>query len=90
MSNETLDALRALRDLARELRIRCDAITMAVDSISSACDTAMQLDDADAVSDILIDRVQPSSTTASDEAEALRRETRMLDMRLEDVWLVLD
>lgn len=90
MSSETVDALRSLRDLARELRVRCDSITMAVDSISSACDEAMGLTDSDAVADIAADRMQVSTSKATEEAEALRRDVRLLDMRLEDIWMSLD
>lgn len=87
MSNpETEAALRELKSLARELRVQCDAIAMAVDSISVACDDVMSAADGDAVSDIAYDRMQPATQTATEAAEVLRRDVRLLDMRLEDVW----
>lgn len=90
ISNETQASLKSLRDFARELRMRCDAITMSVDAISTACEEAMATDSPDMVADIAANRMQASMATASNEAEELRREVRTLDMRLEDVWLSLD
>lgn len=85
-SPETEAALRELKSLARELRVQCDAIAMAVDAISVACDDAMSATGGDTVSDIAYDRMQPATQTATETAEVLRRDVRLLDMRLEDVW----
>lgn len=86
----TEEALRELKSLARELRVQCDAISMAVDSISSACDESLSATDEDAVSDIAFDKMQPATSKATEAAEGLRRDVRLLDMRLEDVWSSFD
>ena len=82
----TSEALRELKSLARELRVQCDAISMAVDAISIACDESLSAPDEDAVSDLAYDKMQPATAKAIETAETLRRDARLLDMRLEDVW----
>lgn len=90
INDETKDALRTLRSLARELRMRCDAITMSVDAISTACEEAISASDSDRVADVAADRMQPALMNATREAESLRSDIRTMDMRLEDVWMALD
>ena len=70
--------------------MRCDAITVAVDAISTACDEASLSESPDRIEDIAADRIQGSVTSATQNAEELRREVRLLDMRLEDIWSSLD
>lgn len=88
-SSDTQASLRALRDLAREIRVRCDAIAMSVDAISSACDEAMLADTNDAIEDLAAYKMQPATGKASEDAECLRGDIRLLDMRLEDIWMSL-
>jgi hypothetical protein len=90
ISPDTEVALRELKSLSRELRMRCDEIAMAVDSISVACDESLMAGDGEVVSDVAFDKMQPATAKATESAERLRRDARLLDMRLEDIWLSLE
>lgn len=80
-------ALRELGRLARDLRVKCDEVAVALDSISSGCDEAVSSGDGEVATDIAFDRMQPASSDVARAAEELRRDVRLLDMRLEDVWM---
>lgn len=91
MANQaTNEALSELKALARELRIKSDAIATAADAVALACDDGQSCDGYDALAEICADRLQANADKASETARQLVLDMRMLDMRIADVWDTLE
>lgn len=91
MANQaTNDALSELRALARELRVKSDAIATAADAIALACDDGQATEDYDILAEICADRIQAGADSASEVARQVVLDMRVIDMRIADVWEAME
>lgn len=88
LDTETRTALANLRQLAREMRVKLDAMVTAADSVVTACDMVESMSDASVANPL--EQAQASIDSINGTSREVVQDVRLLDMYLADIWAMLD